>query len=402
MGAHQVGAVSVPLVLDDPTRAFAAAVRRRDRIVDQRDDSENAQKLVATGAVLFRGHGRLLTPGRIAVEPVVGEIEEISYDELVIATGSRPFLPPIPGFDEVPIWTSDAALSSAELPNSLVVIGGGAVGCELAQVYASFGAQVTLVEVAEHLLPGEDPVVGDVLAKAMHEFGVRVMTSTKLLRAEPCEQGARLHLDFGGELVASRVLVAVGRRPNVDDIGLETLGVHLDGGSLEVDAQGRVIGTDHLWAAGDVTGIAPFTHTANYQGRIVAANLRGEVTSADYRTIPRCVYTEPAVAAVGLTALEARAQGIEIREASFSLAETGRAATDGTDNGILTLLEDVRRGLLVGASIVGPSADEMIAEAALAIRAELPVSFLADLVHPFPTYGEAYEPPYQQLADKGQ
>lgn len=397
MEAHRLGASSFPLVLDDPTKAFAAAVLRRDRIVDQRDDSENEAQLAESGARLYRGRGRIQGPGRLIVEDDKGVLEEISYSELVLATGSSPVVPPIPGLELVPTWRSDEALSSSELPTPLAVMGGGAVGCELAQVYATFGSKVTIIEAAEHLLPREDSAVGRILAEALQRSGVNLLMGTKLIKAEPHEVGALLTLDTGDQLQAARVVVTVGRRPNIDNIGLETLGMTLDGNTLEVDAQGRVAGVDHLWAAGDVTAIAPFTHTAKYQGRIVAQNLRGEARRADYRAIPRCVYTDPPVAAVGLTPDEARSLGLEIREASMPLKDTARAASDGTDVGMVKLIEDIQRGVLVGAAIIGQGADEMIVEAALAIRAELPVSLLADLVHAFPTYGEAYEVPLMRL-----
>jgi dihydrolipoamide dehydrogenase len=265
-------------------------------------------------------------------------------------------------------------------------------------VYATFGSDVTIVEAADHLLPHEEAAVGEILAEALQRSGVKVRTGTKLVKAELDGTGALLTLDTGDKLHASRILVAVGRRPNVVNLGLETLGISPDLNALEVDVMGRVTGVDHLWAVGDVTAVAPFTHTANYQGRIVAANIQGANRSADYRAIPRCVYTDPPVAAVGLTVSEALSRGIEIREASIPLNATARAASDGSDIGMLHLITDVRRGVLVGAAIIGTGADEMIAEAALAIRAELPISFIADLVHAFPTYGEAYEPPLRQLA----
>ncbi|WP_276938397.1 dihydrolipoyl dehydrogenase family protein [Ferrimicrobium acidiphilum] len=397
--AHTLGAVSSALVLDDGAQAFAAAVQRRDRIVARRDDGDNAAELIRSGAVLYRGHGRVQAPGRLIVEDYSGVVEELSYGELVVATGSSPVIPPIPGLDLVPTWVSDEALSSLELPASLAIMGGGAVGCELAQVYATFDVDTTIIEAADHLLPHEDPAVGEVLAEALQRSGVKIRTGAKLARAEPHEVGALLIMDTGAELCASRVLVAVGRQPNVADLGLETLGISPDTHALEVDAQGRVIGVDHLWAVGDVTAIAPFTHTAGYQGRITAANLQGGERRADYRAIPRCVYTDPPFAAVGITANEARSRGLEIREAAMPLNSTARAASDGNDIGILNLIADVRRGILVGASIVGTGADEMIAEAALAIRAEMPISLLVDLVHAFPTYGEAYEPPLRQLLD---
>lgn len=397
--AHRLGATSVPLVLDDPRQAFASAIKRRDRIVDQRDDSENARQLAETGSVLYRGRGRINGPGRVIVEDEKGTSQEISYGELVVSTGSSPITPPIPGLESVPTWRSDEALSSSELPTALVVMGGGAVGCELAQVYATFGSQVTIVEVAEKLLPREDPIVGEVLSRALKQSGIDVRTGVKLIKAESSRVGALLTLDTGDQLEASRVLVAAGRRPNIEGIGLETLGITPERTGLATDPQGRVPGVEHLWAAGDVTGVAPFTHTANYQGRIVVTNLRGGTMRADYRAIPRAVYTDPPVAAVGLTTAEADAKGIETTHESMLLTDTVRSSSDGSDIGILHLIADKQSGVLVGAAIIGPGADEMIGEAALAIRAQIPLSVFADVVHAFPTYAEAYEPPLRRLAD---
>jgi dihydrolipoamide dehydrogenase len=205
----------------------------------------------------------------------------------------------------------------------------------------------------------------------------------------------------GKPVVAERILIATGRTPRVEGIGLEVLGIEPGPKGLLTDSSCRIVGAEHVWAAGDVTGIAPFTHTANYQGRILAANLGGGHARADYRAIPRVVYTVPAVAAVGMTQGAAKSAGIEVVSSGLDLGETARALTDGAEAaGRLQLLGDRRHQRLVGAAIIGPRADEWIGEAALAIRAEVPLELLADVVHPFPTYSEAYERALRGLIDQ--
>lgn len=398
--AHTLGATAEPVRLDDAERAFAAAVERRDEVSDGRDDTGNADALRASGATLYRGRGRIVGPGRVEVDAGDGPPVQLGYGELVVATGSSAVRPPIPGLDDVPTWSSDEALSSGELPPSLAVLGGGPVGCELAQVYASFGARVTLIEPGDRLVGREDPWVSTTLAAALADSGVDVRTGTEVQSAAAAAPGARLELSGGHRLDVARVLIATGRRPNVAGLGLETLGVDVEGsaGGLATDPTGRVAGAAHLWAAGDVTGVAPFTHTANYQSRIVAANLRGERREADYRAIPRVVYTDPPVAAVGQTAGEAEAAGVRVAVEGMAATETARASTDGTRRGELRLVADADAGLLVGAAAVGPAADELIGEATLAIRARIPLAVFADVVHAFPTHGECYEPPLRRLA----
>ncbi|MGH9102111.1 MAG: dihydrolipoyl dehydrogenase family protein, partial [Acidimicrobiales bacterium] len=386
------GALGRTVGLDEPQAGFAAAVVRRDRIVDGRDDSASAASLAGSGATLVRGHGRITGPGRLEVAG-----RELGFGDLVVATGSSPTIPPLPGLEAVPTWTSDEALSSAQRPASLLVLGGGPVGCELAQVYASFGVAVTLVERAPRLLPGEEELLGSVLAGALRSMGVDVRVGAEITRVSAAGAGAVVSIDDGDAVDVERVLVAAGRQPRVAGIGLEDLGVSPQEGGLAVDDRCRVEGAEHVWAAGDVTGVAPFTHTANYQGRVVAANLRGEEARADYRAIPRAVYTDPPVAAVGLTADRARQEGLDVAVATMDLSETARSLTEGAGEGGLVLVGDRAAGTLVGASGVGPGADEWIGEAALAIRAGVPLQVLADVVHPFPTFSEMYEPPLREL-----
>ncbi len=393
--AASLGATSRPLELDDDESAWAAAVARRDEVARHQDDRDSADAVGRQGVTLVRGRGRVSGPGTVEVDG-----DELGWSELVVATGSRAFLPPIEGLDSVATWTSDQALTSPERPRSLAVLGGGPVGCELGQAYARFGVAVTLVESAPRVLPNEEPRIGEHLGAALEADGVAVLTGTTVAGARAELGRVRLDLEgAGAPVVAERVLVATGRRPEVDDLGLERLGIEAGERGLELDERCRVVGQDHVWAAGDVTGVAPFTHTANYQARVIATNLLGGDAVTDYRAIPRAVYTDPQVGAVGLTAEAARAQGIDVASAAFPVGETARAASEASGEGCLVLVADRRRGVLVGASAVGRHADEWIGQATLAVRAEVPLSTLLDVIQPFPTFSEAYFPALQDLAD---
>ena len=391
-----VGGAGSDPVLDDDALAFRAAARRRDEVAEHRDDSGAAKELQDAGVVIVRGRGRVTGPGTVDVDG-----RELGCTDLVVATGSQPVRPPLPGLDRVPTWTSDEALSAQERPGSLLVLGGGAVGCELAQLHARFGCRTTLVETGPQLAGKEEPGVAGLLAQALAADGVDVRLETEVERFETTAEGlARAHLAGGAAPVeVERVLVAVGRTPTTEGLGLEELGIEPDGsGALEVDDTCRVRGQEHVWAAGDVTAVAPWTHGANYQARVVAANLLGGDLRADYRAIPRAVYTEPTVASVGLVEQAARDAGIDAVTAVMDLAEVARTATEGSGAGRLVLTADRAQGVLVGAAAIGPRADEWLSEAVLAIRARVPLAVLAEVVHAFPTFGEAYEPPLRELA----
>jgi dihydrolipoamide dehydrogenase len=385
------GASSAP-PLDSEDEAFRAAVARRDEVAEHREDDGAAGELERAGVVLVRGRGRVTAPGVVTVDG-----RELGWTDLVVATGSSPVVPPVEGLDGVPTWTSDEALSAQERPGSLFVLGGGAVGCELSQVHARFGTRVVLVDESEQLLGREEPSIAALLADVLRADGVDVRLGVGLERAEAAGPGARLVLTDGTTVEAERVLVATGRTPTTDGLGLDVLGIEPgDRGELVVDDRCRVGGQEHVWAAGDVTQKGPYTHTASYQARVVAANLVGEHRTADYRAIPRAVYTEPAVASVGMDAATAAEQGLEAQTAVMDVGQTARAATEGAGGGrlVLTAVD----GVLVGAAAIGPRADEWLAEATLAIRARVPLEVLADVVHAFPTFGEAYEPPVRELA----
>lgn len=376
----------------DDDAAFLQAVRRRDEITDHRDDLRASSELQASGVELVRGRGRILRPGVVAV----GE-RELAWTDLVIATGSQPVTPDIDGLDGAPTWTSDEALSTSFRPTSVLVMGGGPVGCELAQVFARFGTTTTLVEAGPQLAGREQPQVAQRLADVLRGDGIDVRLDTTVLRVETANGTARTALSDGTHVDVDRIIVATGRRPTTDGLGLEALGIQADDrGAIPVDDHCRVAGHEHVWATGDVTGIAPFTHTANYQARIVVANLLGEDRAADYTAIPRAIYTDPPVASVGRNA-DPDAPDEGLVTATMDLDQTARAAIDGHSNGILVLTADPMSGVLVGAAAIGPKADEWLAEATLAIGARIPLTVLVDVVHAFPTYGEAFEPALRDL-----
>ncbi len=391
----EVAGASVSPTLDDDDLAFRAAVERRDRVVEHRDDSSAADAAEQTGITLVRGRGKLTRPGVVEVEG-----RELAWTDLVLATGSQPVTPPIEGLDRVPTWTSDQALSAQDRPASLVIMGGGPVGCELAQLHVRFGVRVTLVEAGPQVAGKEEPSIAGLLAQVLRDDGVDVRLGVEVQRAELTEAGlARVHLSNGSTIEAERVLVAVGRKPTTEGLGLGLLGIEPDdSGALAVDAHCRIVGQQHVWAAGDVTGTAPFTHTANYQARVVSDNLLGRERTADYRAVPRAVYTEPAVASVGMTEEQARGQGIDAVTAVMDVGEVARSASEGGAGGRLVLTADRDGGVLIGAAALGPRADEWLSEATLAIRAKVPLAVLADVIHAFPTFGEAYEPPLRELA----
>jgi dihydrolipoamide dehydrogenase len=352
-------------------RSWSEAVRFRDEVAEHRDDTDTVRSLHDAGVHVIRGRGVITAAGVVRVGA-----DQLHYDDLVIATGAATVLPPIDGLDEPAAWTSDDALSSDEKPERLLVLGGGPVGCELAQIYARFGVDVTVVESSPHLLPKDPEFVGATVRTALEHDGVTVRVDEELTAA-PTD--------------GSRLLVATGKRPRVEGLGLELLGVTPDdNGALAVDDRLRVI--DRVWAVGDVNGVAPYTHAANYQAKVVVDNLTGRVRRADHRAIPRTVYTDPAVFCVGDTSGAPAAR--------MRLGDTARAVVEERDDGELALYVDPSGRTLIGAAVVGPAADAWAAELTLAIRASVGVDVLAEVVHAFPTFAEALEPPYAELASR--
>ena len=348
----------------------------RDQVTDGRDDSWHAGWLEEQGAELVRGEALVARPGVVSVDG-----RELEYDELVVATGSSPLIPPIDGIEDVEAWTNREAVWTDRVPESLVVLGGGPVGVELAQYFRRMGAHVTLAEGSAHLLARVDADAGRLLQERREGEGVDVLLETRAERVERIDAGVRVHL--GERAVdAERLLVAVGRKPNVDGIGLEQLGVELTKQGIAVDE--RLRAAERVWAIGDATGVAMLTHVGKYQARVAAANIVGHDRVADYRAIPASVFTDPQVASVGSL------EGDGVVAASFAI-EGGRLSTYERPKrpGLLKLAADAEKRVLVGAVAVGPEAGEWIGQVTVSVRAAVPVDVLLDTIQPYPTFSEA-------------
>ena len=389
-----LGGSSQPVLLDSDSSALSSAVARRDRIVLNRSDAKASEQAISGGISLFRGHGVCTAKDRITI----GD-DELSWHDLIIATGSRASIPEIDGLKGIQFWTSDQALSAQNLPESVLIVGGGPVGCELSQIFIGFGVKTTIVEFSEQLAGKEHPDVAALLARNLIGQGLDLFLNTKVVKVEQtAEDKTLIHLSNGRQVIVERLILAVGRQPNSEGIGLDLLGIiPSKSGALEIDEFCRARGQERIWAAGDITGIAPYTHTANYQGRIVAGNILGGHRTANYSAIPRAIYTDPPVSSVGTVQGRGESEGL-ISE-RFDLEELSRNRTDGESGGLLILTADREKGTLVGVTAIGPHADEWMAEATLAIRAEIPLSILSDVVHAFPTFSEAFEEPIRKLAE---
>jgi dihydrolipoamide dehydrogenase len=390
--AVELGGSRAPLDLGSDSDAYGVAAKRRDFIADFRSDQIAAANVASAGVDLIRGTGVITGVNEISVDG-----ESYGWTDLIIATGSKVSIPEIIGLPEIGYWTSDQALSTSLIPHSVLIVGGGPVGCELAQIFSSFGSMTTLVEFTDQLASKEHPEIAERLSKVLSDGGIKVIKNTEVKSVEKVNGNRTLvNLSDKSSIEVDRLIIATGRIPTTSGIGLEAVNIAPNKkGALEIDDQCRIVGQAHIWAAGDVTGIAPYTHTANYQGQIIAANISGENRRADYRAIPRVIYTDPAVASVGIFQSNADIQ--KIITARFDLSSLSRTETDGESGGLLILTADPIGGVLVGAAAIGPHADEWMAEATLAIRAQIPLAALCDVVHAFPTYGEAFNAPLKEL-----
>jgi dihydrolipoamide dehydrogenase len=356
-----------------------AALAWRDYMVSDWTDAGQEKWLADRGIDLLRGTGRLAGTGAVEVEGV-----RHTADNVVVATGSDPIVPPVPGLRELDgVWGTREATSMKAVPRRLVVLGGGSAGVELAQVVRRLGGEVVLVEGADHLLSREPASLGQALGEALRRDGIELMLGMHATAAR--REGDEYVLEFDGGTTArgDRLLVATGRRPRVEGIGLETVGVEPDPHGIRVDDHLRA--GERLWAIGDVNGIWPLTHVGEYEADIVALNLAGDPRPANYEAVPRVTYTDPQAGAVGAVAAE--------YSCTAFVSEVPKTATYThhyvESNGFMTLLSDGKR--LTGAYALGPEAGEWLQQATLAIRAHVPVEVLSDTIQPFPSFSGIYD-----------
>ena len=355
-----------------------AALGWRDFMVSDYDDTGALPWLQEKGIELLRGTARLDGPGTVVVDG-----DRFSARHVVLATGSEPVAPPIPGLAGLDgVWTNREATALTEVPRRLLILGAGAIGLETAQAVQRMGADVAIVEGMDHVLPREPRALGQALGEALAAEGVELHFGQHAAAARRDGDDYVLAFPDASELRGDRLLVATGRRPRTDGLGLETVGVSADRRGIAVDA--RMAAGNRLWAVGDVTGIWPLTYVGKYQARIAAANILGKSREASYDAVPRVVFTDPQAAAVGATEGE--------RTATVAMSAVPRTATYtrayAEHPGFLTLVSDGER--LTGAYALGPEAGEWLQQATLAIRARVPLAVMRDTIQPFPTFSEAF------------
>ena len=364
---------------------FGAVARRiREEATDDWDDTVAADRLTAAGARLVRGHGRLEGDRRV----VVGDQTFVATKGVVLNTGTTAAAPPIPGLADTPYWTNRGIIETETAPSSMIVIGGGPIGLELAQAFSRFGTEVTVLEVGPRILAVEEPESSEVVARVFEAEGIGVHADVSIDAV--AHDGEVFHVTCGDVTYeAERLLVAAGRRSRLDDVGLESVGVE-PGRHLTVGDDMAV--KDGLWAIGDIVGRGAFTHVSMYQSERAARSILGEPLGAYDTSLPRVAFTDPEVGGVGLTEHQAREQGINVRIGLTDLAASSRGFVHGPGNeGLIKIVIDDDRGVIVGANSVGVSGGETLAGLAFAVRAEIPVETLANTIYAYPTFWRAIE-----------
>jgi pyruvate/2-oxoglutarate dehydrogenase complex dihydrolipoamide dehydrogenase (E3) component len=369
------------------------AKRIRDEATDDWDDEVAVKRFTDKGGTFVRGTGRIVGPGRVSVD----EQEYVARRAIVVNSGTAPAVPPIDGLDQVEFWTNREALEATELPRSIIVLGGGAIGSELAQAYARFGVEVTVVEGADRLLPPEEPEASAALTKVFEQDGIHVHTGVQAKRVEANGAGVRVVLDDGTGIEAERLLVATGRRTDLAAVGLDNVGVDVDAPAVPTDDRCRV--TDGVWAVGDITGKGAFTHVSMYQAGIVVRDILGqEGPVADYRAVPRVTFTDPEVGSVGLSEAQAREQLGTVHVATVPLDETTRGWIHGPGgDGLIKLVADADRGVLVGGTTMGPGGGEVLGALSVAVHGEVPIATLRSMIYAYPTFHRGIEDALSRL-----
>ena len=365
-----------------------AVLAWRDFMVSDYSDKGAAHWLAASNIDLLRGTGRLAGPGVVEVDGV-----RHTADHVVLANGADPVAPPIPGLKDLPgVWGSREATSMKAVPPRLLILGGGPVGVEMAQVVRRLGGEVVVIDRAEHVLARDPGPLGEALGEVLRREGIELALDVGVIAARRDGEDYIVVLDDGRELRGDRLLVATGRRPRVEGLGLDTVGVEADPHGVPVDAHLRV--AENLWAIGDVTGLWPLTHVGKYQGEVVAANILGEAREANYEAVPRVTYTDPQAAAVGVA--DDRFSGTALLRDVAKTATYTHAYAES--NGYLTVVSDGVR--LTGAHALGPEAGEWLQQATLAIRAHVPLDVLRDTIQPFQTFSEIFVAALKALGDE--
>ncbi len=394
------------------------AGRIRDEATDDWDDTVAADRFTGKGGHLFRGCGRITAPGEVTVDGADradgagstgstdgtrgaggrGRVVLRARRGIVIATGTAPAVPPIPGLDRTPFWTNREAVQATAVPSSLIVLGGGAIGVELAQVFARFGAQVTVVEALSELVPPEEPEAGELLAAVFRAQGIGVRTGVAATEVSHQEGTFRVTLGGGEVLTGAELLVATGRRTDLAGIGAGVVGIDEHAKAIPVDDRMRA--APGVWAIGDIVGRGAFTHMSMYHAGIVLADILGdEHHAAEYHAVPRVTFTDPEIGSVGLTEAQARERGMAVRTGSAQVPASARGWIHKSGNkGFIKLVQDAESGTLVGATSAGPVGGEVLSMLTLAVHARVPVQRLREMIYAYPTFHRGVEDALTALA----
>jgi pyruvate/2-oxoglutarate dehydrogenase complex dihydrolipoamide dehydrogenase (E3) component len=387
--------------------SWEPVAKRVREATDDWDDRRAVERFESKGGRLLRGHARLQSANRV----VIDDGTEVAVSAgVVINCGTSAAIPPVEGLGEAGYWTNRGAIETKELPAELVVLGGGAIGLELAQMFRRFGSQVTVVESDGRLLAVEEPESSKVIGEVFEREGIVVRLGVRAKRAERRDGKVLLHLEDGSEAVGDRLLVATGRRVDLKALNLSSIGVEEEARSIETDDRMRVV--PGVWAIGDVTGKGAFTHMSMYQAGIAGDDILSSVgrtdsenrgRRADYRAVPRVTFTDPEIGSVGLSAEAAKKEGRRVRVGLSSVPQSARGWIHGPGNdGFIKLIQDADSGLLVGATSAGPVGGEVLAMLTLAVHAEIPVDSLRSMIYAYPTFHRALEPALDELARAGE
>ncbi len=370
------------------------ARRIRDEATDNWDDTVAVERLEGKGARFVRGWARVTGANRV----VVGDEEIEASRALVLNPGTKPWIPPITGLAATPFWTNRQAIETEEIPDSLIVLGGGAIGVELGQVFSRFGSQVTIVESADRLVALEEPEASELVEGVFADEGIGVLTGAKIRRVDHADGRFTVEFEDGGPVSAEQILVATGRRPDLAALGIASIG--LDESARAIDVDGRLRAAPGVWAIGDVTGKGAFTHMSMYQAGIATQDiLEQDPPEADYHAVPCVTFTDPEVGSVGLSEAAARADGRAVRIGHAEIPSSTRGWIHKVGNkGFIKLVEDRDRGVLVGATSAGPLGGEVLGLLALAVHANVSTATLASMIYAYPTFHRAIEAALDDLS----
>lgn len=338
------------------------------------------------GVKLIRGRGSLVSKNVVRIEKDDSSIQELEFDKVILATGSVPVIPSFVPYDGVNVITSDELLSIEELPESLIIVGGGVVGCEFGQFFANLGTKVSIIEMQDQLLPFEDGDIAEVLEKKFAKENIDILTNRRVVSIEACDNKVEVTLENGDKLTSEKLLVSIGRKPNISNIGLEELGVKIENNKVCVNNMMET-NIEGLYAIGDIINTPMLAHVASREGIVAVENCFDKSNSEDYRAVPRCVYTDPEVASVGITEDEAKELGKTIKVGKFPFVGLGKAIVLGEVEGFIKVISD-EKDIIIGASIVGPHATDLLNEFTLAVNLGLTVEQVGETIHPHPTLSE--------------